>query len=565
MTELVDRKRRLFRVILGLVVLIGSFVVIREGFYMDEAGLLSTYKPVFQGERLFIDIWGELQLGGLLTYPLFALYYYALEPILTTTGIGFVLYTRICYQIVRLLISIYLYFTIRKTDYKDGAFIAALTYYAFFVSFKNFSYKSMCDFAVVLFFCWAFRYLQTKNVWFFVLMGLSTSVAILAYATMIIFPFFFVIFMIVMTQRGYELVKPIIIFSVTCFICGGLVLVYLQLTAGIQNIIPQLLYVEDQAYGEPAYIRMGKMLLSYVCFFGVAYIPIVVLQVLSIWRNIEYRTIQIVLSVYWILFMGAIIFARLNSVSNARLIYGCLVIFFWFPYFVNKKEKTQYTQVGSYKKPEYDDRASLNLIFVFSLVIQLIWAISTNQEISIPGHMCFYVVVALLMMIEKEFDGLRLLEMAVVACTLFFSLIWMAEGDGGYNDIFEPRTYVTYGAYDGIALSEDDYKNNEDCYNLVTNYITDEDRVFVLHGYNYSAYLNCNAHQGPGPYARAGVGQNRVLQYWEINPEDLPDYIMINTQNKYYSEFIGGETEEYINENYKTTVATEGDFILLAR
>ena len=57
----------------------------------------------------------------------------------------------------------------------------------------------------------------------------------------------------------------------------------------------------------------------------------------------------------------------------------------------------------------------------------------------------------------------------------------------------------------------------------------------------------------------------RVLQYWEVNPENQPDYIMINPSNKYYDEFVGGETEQYINENYKTTVATEGDFILLAR
>ncbi|SFN77955.1 hypothetical protein SAMN04487831_103260 [Pseudobutyrivibrio sp. UC1225] len=567
MTEAVDKKRIIFNVFLGLIVLVGSFYVATEGFYMDEAGLLATYKGIFQGNRMFIDSWGPYQLGGILTYPLFALYYYALEPVLYPLGIGFMLYTRICYQIIRLLIAIYLYATIKKTEYEKGAFLTALTYYVLFISYKNFSYKSMCDFGIVLFICWAVRFFDTRNRWFFLPMGLATCVMILSYPTMIIFPVFVVISLIVLMYNGYELGKPTIIYIVTCVVVGVAVVIYLQLTSGIMNIIPQLAYIEDSAYKNPMYVRFGMMLLSYLVFFVIAYAPVVVLKIIGFIRGMDDETAHVILSIYWILFMVASIIARPESVSASRFVYGCLIIFWWLPFFVEKREKLEYTRIGHYKLPEHEGKGMLKIIFFISVVVQLIWSISTNQGITVPGYMCFYVVLIVVMLAaSEEVLGLKLLATAVVGFALFFSLVWVAESDGGYNDIFESRYYVTDGAYKGIALDQTDYDMNKAAYDLVTEYVTSEDKLFVLHGYSYSAYLNSDAKQGAGsPYSRAGKGQMRVLQYWEVNPENQPDYIMINPSNKYYDEFVGGETEEYINENYKTTVATEGDFILLAR
>ena len=561
-----DKKQLCFRIIVGLVVIVWSFFILDRGFYADESGLLSTYKFLYNGERLFVDIWEELQTGGILTYPLFALYYNVLELVIYPLGIGVVLYMRICYNILRLLIAIYLYLTIRRTDYRSGAFVAALAYYVFFDSFKNISYKSMCDFGVMLFFCWGIRYLQSRNVFYFVLMGLATCFSIVAYPTMIILPFFFVIFLIVLERRCEEsLLKPIIIYSITCFIAGGLVLLFLQLTVGIQNIIPQLAYIEDNVYDAPIYVRMGKMILSYCFFLVIAYIPIGLRHLIGIWKEIEDKYFQILLSLYWIIFMIAIIVARIDSVSTTRLIYGLLIIFFWYPYLVNKEEKTEYTQIGKYKQAGYGSKNALNSIFMFSVIVQLIWALSTNQEVAIPGHMCIYVIIALFA-IADSFEGLKLLKIAVVIFLLYFMGVWVAEDDGGYSDIFEHRIYVDYGAYRGIAMSDEDYEMNEACYNLTSQYITSEDYLYVPIGYSVTAYLNSDARQAAGsPYAHAGVGQNRVMEYWEINPDNKPDFILLNTANKYYGEFEAGETYKYVLENYKTTVATQGDFILLAR
>ncbi len=561
-----NKKKIVFNIILGIVVLVWSVLVMDKGFYMDESGLLSLYRSTYQGGKLFVENWDTLQMGGIITIPLFALYYELLQPIIAPLGCGVVLYTRIVYHIVRLLVAVYLYFTIKKTRYSDNAFITALVYYAFIVSFKNFSYKSIVDFCIVLFLCWVYRYFETEKNIYMILAAVATSVAILAYPTMIALPVAFVILMIFLVYRGYGSVKSIIAYSITCFICGALTLVFIQCTAGLAEALAHTSYLSDSSHIGGWSEKITKMLISYFAFAVIAYFPVVVMSIIKRISYLSDKAFQMILSIYWIIFMAAIIALRPDSVSLSRFVYGCLVIFMWFPFLVYKRERSEYTTIGQYAQNGFDSKKVLALLFFVSVITQLVWAFSTNQDIAIPGLMSIYVVLALVMIIGDNLEGLKLLRVAILGFSLFFMGIWVAEGDGGYSDIFEDRTYVTYGAYQGIALSEADYKMNEACYDLVTEYVTSDDYLFVPMGFSVSGYLNSDAIQTAGtPYARAGKDQNRVMEYWSVHPEMLPDYILIDTANKYYEELTEGDTYQYILENYPTTVATEGDFILLSK
>ena len=555
----------IFKVIIALFVASLSIVTINKGFFMDEAGLLATYKGIYQGNRMFIDSWGPLQMGGLITYPLFALYYECIGGFLEAYGIGFVLSMRGCYLLIRFLVALYLYLTIRKTKYKDGAFVAALVYYCFFTSFKNLSYKSICDLAIMLFICWGILFFYKNNPWYFILMGVATCVAIIAYPVMIIFPFFILVYFILMGIKGYDTLAPMIIYIVTCIIIGIAVLLYLQLTAGIMNILPQLQYIEDSAYKNPMYIRVGKIIVSYLAFGVVAYIPVVIIELIKKIRHVDEKTTFVVLSLYWILFMAGLIAVRPLSTSMSRFLYGCIVLFWWCPYIFRDKESSEYTRIGHYKLPDFDEGFIVQFIFVVAAVSQLVWAIATNQGVAIPANMAIYVVVAIMMKCGDEGEGLALLKIAVTAAAVFFMGIWVAEGDGGYSDIFEARTMVTEGAFAGIELDETDYSNNRDCYELLNRHVTSSDRLYVVYGFAYSAYLDTDALQGAGqPYSRAGKGQTRVLDYWRVNPENQADYILVDTANKYYDEYHGGETDLYVQENYES-VDEQESFILYKR
>ncbi|WP_028234373.1 hypothetical protein [Pseudobutyrivibrio sp. MD2005] len=561
-----NKKKIVFNTIIGIAVLVWSFYFIDRGFYMDESGLLALYRTTFLGKKLFVENWDTLQMGGILVYPLFALYYGVLAPIIAPLGCGVVLFMRISYQIIRLMIAIYLYACIKRTKYRDSAFLTALVYYAFIISFKNFSYKSLCDFGLILFICWAYRFFETENKIYIVLMGVATCIAILAYPTMILMPILFVVVLAIMTYKGYDLLKPIIVYIFTCFVCGALTLIYLQFTSGLVDAFSSMTYLSDSSHtGNPS-MRLVKMLISYFAFACIAYLPIIIMHVVNKVSYVSESFFNTILSLYWIIFMVAIFAIKPESISLSRLIYGFLIIFMWFPYLVYKRESNEYTRIGQYGQPGYDGKQKLGIIFFVSVCAQLVWALSTNQDIAIPGFMTIYVILAIVMITGERLEGMKLLRFAVVGFTLFFMGIWVAEGEGGYSTIFEKRTYVTYGAYQGIALSDEDYYMNESCYTLLTKYVSAEDKLFVSMGHGSSAYLNSDAKMAAGTsYARAGKGQTRVLAYWEAHPEQLPDYILIDTANKYYEEFEAGETYQYILENYPTTVAEEGSFILLSK
>ncbi len=337
----------------------------------------------------------------------------------------------------------------------------------------------MCEMAIMLFICWACRYYVTKNKWYYLLMALATCVAILSYASMFLFPFFFVLSQLYMIRKGYDVVKPVIIYCVTCFAMGAAVLIYLQLTSGIMNILPLLQYTEDAAYKHPIYIRIGIMLLSYLFFFVVAYAPIVVMKLISKFRYVGEKTVGIVLSIYWILFMAGVIALRPYSTSTTRFIYGCLIIFFWFPYFVRHTKVSERTEIGKYKLPEYDISQMAGFMLFTSAIVQFIWAMTTNQEVTVPGHLCFYIVLGMLIVAENEEKGFCLLRIAVVALALFFMGVWVPESDGGYNDIFEHRTYVADGGYRGIALDDTDYRMNQSCHKLISEYVSAEGINYV--------------------------------------------------------------------------------------
>ena len=107
MIEYNEKRTNILKVILAVIIVVWSYATISYGFYVDENGLLAIYKGIFQGQRMFVDSWEALQTGGILAYPFLALYYYVLQPLFASfsINIGLVLYMRICYMTVRLIIS----------------------------------------------------------------------------------------------------------------------------------------------------------------------------------------------------------------------------------------------------------------------------------------------------------------------------------------------------------------------------------------------------------------------------------------------------------------------------
>lgn len=567
MREAIDNKKIIIKILVGLFVLVWSFNVLNVGFYVDENGLLTIYKGFFQGQRLFIDSWEALQTGGILAYPLLALYYYVLAPLFASTGIniGLVLYMRIAYTVCRLLVAIYLYFTIKKTDYEDGAFAASIFYYMFVMGWKNFSYKSYCDMAIMLLICFFIRYHETKKSWYFIFAGIATCIAILAYPTMIIMAFAISAILIVGIYRNEIQKQSLIIYVVTCFVIGIAVVVYIQFTSGLGNVLSQIGHLGDQDYENGLLYRLGVLLVSYLVFAVIAYFPICVIAIIRKFRYVSELAEGIILTVYWFGFLAGICLIRMESISNSRFIYAILILFMWFPYLAFEKKDNEYTRIGAYNNANSHELYVLWVMFAVSAVSQFIWSLSTNQDITVPGHMAVYVVIADILIIVKNKEYLVGLVGLINIVALFFMGFWVAEHNGGYEDVLSTRYMVTEGELKGIILLPEDYEANDICYRLVTENVPEDSKLLVTFGSNSTGYLNSDAWQGTYTvFARTQLN-TKLLDYYELNPDNQADYVLIDRGNPKYERFLEFDTGKYLLDTYTTVIAEEGDFVLLGR
>lgn len=563
---IIDTKaKKIIAIVIAAAAVVLTFCTLREGLLIDENGLLAIYKSIYQGQTMFDENWAPYQMAGIITYPLFALYYQCIGASLFSCGIGFVYYMRISYVIIRLCIAIYLYIVLRKSDFASGAYFASLFYFLYIPSWRSWSYKSICDFGVILLICFAIRYFTTEKKWFFIPMGIATCISILAYPTMIILPVILVFIMLYMFRLGYLDLSSIVIYCITCFAIGAGILVYLQCTSGLDTVLSQIQYISDSDYENSLLVRVGMMLGSYAAFAFLAYIPIMAIQLLRKFVSISERLEYILLSVYWLIFMLAICLLRIDGVSLSRFNYGILIIFFWIPYLMRDVSDSQYTSIGSYRIVRNSPKAQLWFIYIVSIIAQLIWALSTNQEIASPATMAYYACLIAIVLISSQHNDFYLLQIFLLLAAAFFSFFWVAEDAGGYHDITEPRIIVEEGALKGIALNETDYLNNKNNYELLSQYVQPGDKLLVVFGAYSTAYLNCDALQAAGsPYNRTHLN-DRLLTYWQIHPDAMPDFVLIDTDCGRYETYIGSECELYISENYTNLLAELGSYQLLSK
>lgn len=562
-----DNKNNIFKIILAAIIVIWSYATISYGFYVDENGLLSIYKGIYQGQHMFVDSWEALQTGGLLSYPLLTLYYQVLQPLFAclSLNIGLVLYMRICYMTVRLIISVYLYIVLVDSDYEKGAFPAAIFYYMFVIGWKDYSYKSYCDFAMVLIMCYMFKFYKTRKSIYGLLTAVAACVAVVAYPSMIIVAVFIGVMWLYLVIKDEAPTLTVVLYIVTCFVLGELVLVYLQFTSGLGNAIAQLPNLGDQDYDYPVYIRFGIMLLSYGVFAVIAYIPIGFVWILNKLRGIDEYAEKAILTLYFIIFMILVCLLRIEGISTSRFIYGCLIIFFWFPYFMRDKEKSEFVKIGSFATRQDEDKMAMWTVFIISVVAQIVWSISTNQEVTVPGHMTLYVVIMMILLFCEERYEYFGLKNFLVLVAMFFMGIWVADSNGGFCHVFERMIYVTEGELKGVALPQDEYEVNEVVINLLEENVTADDKLLVAFGANSTGYLNSDAWQATySVYARTQLN-TKLIDYYNINPDNMADYVLIDTGHPKYETFVENETGKYLLETYTKQVASDGNFVLLTK
>ena len=182
-----------------------------------------------------------------------------------------------------------------------------------------------------------------------------------------------------------------------------------------------------------------------------------------------------------------------------------------------------------------------------------------------PGHMAVYVVIADLLIMLNEKEAFGGLVTAILAVAAFFMGFWVPEHNGGYSDVLATRYIVTEGELKGIALLPEDYQKNQICYELVTQYIPEGSKLLVAFGSNSTGYINSDSWQGTYTVYARTQKNTKLLDYYQINPDNQADYLLLDKGNDKYEMFLEGDTGKYLMSTYTNEIAYGGDFVLLGR
>ena len=56
-----------------------------------------------------------------------------------------------------------------------------------------------------------------------------------------------------------------------------------------------------------------------------------------------------------------------------------------------------------------------------------------------------------------------------------------------------------------------------------------------------------------------------IIDYFELNPDNMADYMLLDKGHAKYETFVTGETGQYLLNIYNKEIAAEGDMVLLGR
>lgn len=239
----------------ALLILLAAASVVKTlfvGLEIDEEYALSLGWRLIQGDTLFYTMWEPHQLSALadaaLMWP-----YWAITG--TTTGI--LLYMRIVTLVLKALLSIWFYRTMRRTLTPRTAFLTALALFVYTPKwFLAPDYISQqFHFTLAAFLCFYGYYADgCKKLWRLVPGGIFLSLSVLAFPQSAFAAPVYLIGMFLLGRRAGEkrvlgLPAGILVTFLTCLACAGIFLVYVLQDMSLRTLIARAtLILNDPQY-----------------------------------------------------------------------------------------------------------------------------------------------------------------------------------------------------------------------------------------------------------------------------------------------------------------------------
>lgn len=498
----------------------------RYGFgNVDESLYLAIPYRLCQGDALLTDEWHISQLSSFIIYPLVKIFL-----LLNKSTDSIILAFRRIYTIIQLCVASILYLKYKKV-HKTGAFIGCILFLLYTpYGIRALSYNSIAIQSLALFSI----FFYSNNKIELIISGVLFAFSVLCCPYLIIVYFAYLVFYVLCRNRQsldkyrflYASIGSICVFILFC--------IFVLSRADIQKIIfsiPKILEDPDHSYDLFEKINLFFYSILYdgeilKLIIYLLYITIIIVKI-----DIEKKlSISLLVTFVYLLFS----IKKYNYLN--MLMVPVFVESFLCAFFLGKED--------------CDERIKISLIIalVYSFLLnlssnQILYAISSAFSIAICGGTTniFYINSRM-----KKGNLLRYSFLILFVVTQFISetyfrivpIFW--EGT-----IFENNEFVSFGIDNGIFVSKEKYDiytnyyyelesipNNE---NINVLFVSDKTYLYLMGKWRNSCY-------SAWPYVYSGNYSSRLLSYYEINSNKLPEFIFVDSE---YSDIYVFDTSDY--------------------
>lgn len=519
-----------------LFILVGIFLFwkCRYGYVnMDEAFYLTVPYRLFQGDALFLDEWAPSQMSGFITYPFVATF---IKFTGGTTGIY--LYIRYLYVVCKLLITAYMYHTLKKVDYCGGAFTAIV-----FMVFADYgmhvlSYNSLAIGGLIM--CLLLLWDCEKNINIkCILAGISLSVAVLAMPSLALLYILYgiaVLISCIMKRKKLKNIPVILTGRVFAFLSLGIGLMLIcffgfvftrisleQLIESIPNLMSDPEHVAKKAgeiiRGYLARIAVGNHRNWYTFIIYSLFTGVFLWVLITFRKRRDQKEHQYMVVILLTLILLAAYYLTNEYINHTIFVMNVPAVFFPF---ISRSRKVLDV---------------FHFLYLPGMVYTFLEYLVSNTGFSgISGASCVATMGSALMlvMVGREFSTVQNSSMRKInqiitnILIIMFSVILLYQR---YNYVFwerpvsEQTQFLVKGPQAGLIVSENwekEYLAEMEDLDII---LGRTDGKYFLNLHDESLYLATDMRYAIYSAHPFGIRKDRdiLFRYYEIHPDKVPD------------------------------------------
>lgn len=549
-------------------IILSIFAAVKMLFFAygldEEYQVVMSYRSAV-GDTLFGSMWEPHQTSAFLCMLLMKPYL-----LLFHSAAGIVIYLRAWGTAIHLLVSIYLYRTVKKFIGEEYAFFLGLIYFNTIpkeIMLPEFGIMQVWFFTLLTLFFMNYYISEKKSTGYLILGGLAMAGEVLSYPScLILFPFFlFIIF-----RRSKEKKwRDAGIFTLVCILCGAAYLLNLLQSSNIYGLLNTIAYILNGDVTHSAGIAVklasaGKDILKLVLLMA----GILAGPAAAVWirrKKLDRGLIPLYLMV-------------------SAILVSCMVeIFYWVVLDAGYETMQIHLVViavcGFVSAGILRSKGrSLFMDGMTGSVLSLI-AVAYLTDLtlidSVPHAMlaAFWGMVLLIMLLREKMETqskrLIFLLLSVWCLTAVIGKGYPLRSGVGYNNVLESGGIMKYGPGAGILSSYmGAYVYNSD-YQDWEKYIQKGDKVLIVvnqvMNLDTTQYLFKKVEICHYSVVNPTAYDQRLLHYWMLYPEKQPNVIIVDC---WYGQLMENENSwimNYIEKDFGYRQVNDGKYIRIYR